>query len=409
MRRITASFLALFLALPSFAQVARVPVLASPLVPAFRGPVISELNSQLKPLLAADSMPSLQAAFAASIAPTPVAATPEAFAARAAIVQAVAAPATALPDIVRSLRAAGGSKAEKAADRLQELGKTLNSSPDAAQSVVADAAALNARFDGSTALPGEAVDLSAMPTLSKGVSEKKALRKIKKEVKKANKLEDILGAAKTQAVLVVIQGMDAAGKDGVIKHGMTGLNPAWTKIASFKKPTAEEAREDFLARIRRQVPGPGIIGVFNRSHYEDIAAPTVYGTFTKEEIEARYAKLVAFERELAERGVKVVKIFLHGSKDVQRERLQRRLDRPDKRWKFAPADLETRKKWNEFRAVYGSILARTSTYWAPWNVISADNKPRRDLAFTRLLRKTLQRMGLAYPPAPDLDGVTIPK
>ncbi|UPT75101.1 MAG: hypothetical protein M0D55_05145 [Elusimicrobiota bacterium] len=393
--------------LSSFAQVARVPVLSSPLVPAFRGPVISELNAQLKPLLAAETMPQLKAAFATGVVPTPAAATPAAFAARAAIVQAMADPKAALPQIVSSLQAAGGPKAQKAAARLQELGAMLES-PKAA-GVIASAAALNARFDGATALPGESVDLSRMPTNENGPSEKKTLRRLRNEVKEANKLEDMLAAAKTQAVLVVLQGMDTAGKDGAIKHGMTGLNPAWTRVSAFKKPSAEEARQDFLERIRKEAPKPGIIGVFNRSHYEDIAVPTVYGTHSPEEVAARYAKLVAFERELAERGVKVVKIFLHVSKDVQRERLQRRIDRPDKRWKFAMADLETRKKWDEFQKAYGAILARTSTYWAPWNVIPADDKPRRDRAFARLLRKAMQRMGLAYPPAPDRDGIKIPK
>lgn len=410
MRGIIAAALAVLLSLSgaaSFAQVARVPAASMPLVPAFRGPVIVEMNSQLKPLLAAETIPQLQAAFKASIAPTPAAATPAAFAARAAIVQAMADPKTALPQVVASLQAAGGSKAQKAAARLQELGRML--AAPKADKVVASAAALNARFDGATALPGESVDLSEMPTDGARGGEKKTLKRLRREVQEANKLEDVLAAAKTQAVLVVVQGMDTAGKDGVIKHGMTGLNPAWTRVSAFKKPTDEEARQDFLERIRKEVPKAGIIGVFNRSHYEDIAVPVVYGTKTADEIEARYAKLVAFERELAERGVKVVKIFLHVSKDVQRERLQRRIDRPDKRWKFSMADLETRKKWDDFQKAYGAILARTSTYWAPWHVVPADDKPSRDRRFTRILRKAMQRMGLAYPPAPDLDGVKIPK
>ena len=413
MRRLLATFLCGLLVLsaaPSFAQVRSIPELAVPLtVPAFRGPVISEMNAQLKPLLEAGSIPDLHASFLSVIAPSPVQATPAVFAARAAIVQALASPDKALPEIVKSLKAAGGKKADKAAERLTELGKTLAASPSESKAVIESAAALNARFDGATAAPGEAVDLSAVPTLKEGKSDKKESKRLAKEVKAANALEDVLAAAKTQAVLVVIQGLDTAGKDGVIKHGMTGLNPAWTKVAAFKKPTAEESREDFLARIRRQVPGPGIIGVFNRSHYEDIAVPTVYGTKDAAEIETRYAKLIAFERELAESGVKVVKVFLHVSKDVQRARLQRRIDRKDKRWKFAMADLETRKKWDDFQKAYGAILARTSTYWAPWNVIAADSKPTRDRSFARLLRKAMDRMGLAYPPAPDLDGVKIPK
>ena len=164
-----------------------------------------------------------------------------------------------------------------------------------------------------------------------------------------------------------------------------------------------------LERIKKEVPKPGVIGVFNRSHYEDIIVPTVWGTHDAKTVEERYARINAFELELARSGVKVVKIFLHVSKDVQRERLQARIDRPEKNWKFAAGDLETRKRWNELQKVFGSILARTSTWYAPWNVVAADDKPRRDLAFAKILRKTLQRMGLAYPESPDLKGIKIPK
>ena len=395
---------------PSYAQVARIPALSAPLVPAFRGPVIAEMNTQLKSLLNAGPASQLASSFRSVLAPAPALATPEAFAARAAIVQALAAPKTALPELARSLNAAGGKKAAQTGARLLKLGRALEESPDGGKAVIAAAAALNARFDGATAAPGEAVDLSALPTSDpKGTSRKTAAKKLKKEIASIDKLEDILAAAKTQAVLVVVQGMDTAGKDGVIKHGMSGLNPAWVRVAAFKKPTEEEAAQDFLVRIRKEVPKPGIIGVFNRSYYEDIAVPSVYGTHAASEIESRYAKLVAFERELAENGVKVVKVFLHISKETKRERLQRRLDRPDKRWKFAMSDLETRKKWDDFQKAYGRILARNSAYWAPWTVIAADRKPARDLAFARLLRKTLSRMGLAYPAALHLDEIKVPK
>lgn len=416
MRRFLSGVLALALGLtawPASAQVARVPMVAAPLVPAFRGPVITALNAQLAPLLSAQTIPQLQSALQASVLATPAAgATPAVFAARAALVEAMASPKTALPEIVRSLEASGGKKAMKAAAGLKELGRTLeDAKPSQSRSVTEAAAALRARFDGSSAAPGELVDLSYIPTdEKKGMSEKKAAKELKREVKGLNELQEVLAAAKTQAVLVVVQGMDTAGKDGVIKHGMTGLNPAWTKVAAFKKPTAEEAKQDFLERIKKQVPEKGIIGVFNRSHYEDIAVPLVYGTHSSEEVESRYARLLAFERELAEAGVKVIKIFLHASKETQRKRLQDRVDRPDKRWKFSLADLETRKRWKEFQKAYGTILARTSTYWAPWTVIPADSKPRRDRDFARLLRKALQRMGLAYPEAaPGVEGLKIPR
>lgn len=396
----------------------RVAVSVVPAVPVARGAVVGAINLQLAPLRAALSAPgrspavNLKATLKSQLAPAPsAAATPAVFAARSAIIAALAAPDTELPALAASLREAGGSKAEKAAQSLEMIGRALESAkPEERTSLSKAAAALNARFDGASAAPGEAVNLSVLPTDEEaGLSAKRASKKLKKEVKKTAALEDILAAAKTQAVLVIIQGMDTAGKDGVIKHGMTGLNPAHTRVSSFKKPTAEEAAQDFLERIKKEVPKPGIIGVFNRSHYEDIIMPTLYGTHPKETIEPRYARINAFERELSSRGVKIVKIFLHVSKDVQRERLQRRIDQPDKRWKFALSDLETRKHWDRLQDIFGGILARTSTWWAPWNVIAADDKARRDHAFARLLRKTMKRMNLAYPPAPELDGIKIPK
>ncbi len=405
--------LLVFSSLPASAQVRVAPV-----VPVAGGPVVAAINAQLAPLTAGLSAPGmtptlgLTVAFQTQVAPTPAAlATPAEFAARSVVTAALAEPLTALPALVASLRETGGKKAEKAAASLEKIGKALaRAKPEESAALSASASALNARFDGAAAAPEEAVDLSVTPTNNEdGLSAKKAGKKLKKEVKQVNELEDILAAAKTQAVLVVIQGMDTAGKDGVIKHGMTGLNPAFVRVAAFKKPSAEEAAQDFLERIKKEVPKPGVIGVFNRSHYEDIIVPAVWGTHDKETVEQRYARINAFELELAKQGVKVVKIFLHVSKDTQRQRLQRRIDRPEKNWKFSSSDLETRKRWNDLQKVFGSILARTSTWHAPWTVIPADDKPRRDLAFAKLLRKTLARMGLEYPPSPDLKGVKVPK
>jgi len=413
MRRTLAALLAAFLLVSSSHAQMRV---VAPVVPVARGPVVAALNVQLAPLTAALTAPSpalgLKAALNANLAPSPVAAaTPADFAARSALITALAAPKTEIPALAASLREAGGKKAEKAAKSLERIGKALEGADKRELAALkASAAALNARFDGATAARDEAVDLSVVPTNDEdGKSAKKAARKLKAEVKQVNELEDILAAAKTQAVLVVIQGMDTAGKDGVIKHGMTGLNPAFVGVSAFKKPTDEEAKQDFLERIKKAVPSPGIIGVFNRSHYEDIIVPTVWKTHSAETVEARYARINAFELDLARRGVKIVKIFLHVSKDVQRQRLQRRIDRVDKNWKFSKSDLETRKRWDDLQKVFGTILARTSTWYAPWTVIPADDKPRRDLAFAKLLRKTLSRMGLAYPESEDLKGVVVPK
>ena len=404
--RLLSALICAFLALPASAGVvARVPVIAAPLV--VPAPVVSELNAQLKPLVGARTMPQLQAAFQATIIPSPVAATPEVFAARAAIVEGVAKPETLQP-LLRALKADGGKQALKAAARLEELSRTLAESPAESAGVLEAAAALSAKFDGMTAAPGETVDLSALPTVEKG-REKKALKKLAKEVGRLNELQEILAAAKTRKVLVVIQGMDTAGKDGVIKHGMTGLNPAWTKVAAFKKPTPEEMKRPPLERVEKEAPQPGVIGAFNRSHWEDVGVPSVLKTKTPEEIVVQYKSNLAFERAFVEAGGVVYKVFVHVSKKEQRRRLQARIDRPEKRWKFSMSDIETRKLWNEFQAVYGEITARSSPWWAPWKVIGADVKPTRDWRFARGLRKLMRRMKLAVPEHPELDGVKIPK
>jgi PPK2 family polyphosphate:nucleotide phosphotransferase len=367
---------------------------------------MTNLSLQARALTA--SPLALPAAFAAAVAPAPAAALPEAFAARAALTSALAAPRTALPALIRSVRAAGGGKSEKAAAALEKLGRTISAAPAAQRRGLASAAAaLNARFDGASAAPGEAVDFAAVPTVESGRSEKASKREMKADRKAARELQEALAASKDRAVLIVLQGMDAAGKDGVVKRPLR-LNVGWTKVASFKKPTEEEAKRDFLERIKKQLPQKGVIGVFNRSHYEDLVVPKVYGSFSPEEIEARYRRVNEFEKSLTEAGVLIVKIFLHESKAVQKERLEARLERPDKRWKFSMADLETRKRWDAFHAAYAEVIARTSTPWAPWRLVGADDKPSRDAKVAEILKKAMSRMGLRYPDPPDTKGVTIP-
>lgn len=382
-----------------------------PMVPAVtHGAFLSALTTQALAFTAAPSL-TLPQSFAATLAPAPVSAVPEAFAARAALVSAIAAkePQASLPALAESVRASGGKKAETAAAAIEDLAKTIKAAPKSErESLSAAASALNARFDGASAAPGERIDFDAIPTVEPGPKkEKKARSEMKDERRQLMALQEALAASKERAVLVVVQGMDAAGKDGVVKRPLR-LNPTWTKVASFKKPTAEEAKQDFLDRIKKQLPQKGIIGVFNRSHYEDLVVPQVYGTFSKEEIESRYRKINEFERELVAQGVLIVKIFLHESKAVQKERLQARLDTPAKRWKFSLADLETRKHWDEFHAAYAQVIARTSTPWAPWRVVGADDKPNRDTRVARILRKAMARLGLHYPEPPETKGVTIP-
>jgi len=410
MRLFSAAILSGLLLLSSVAASAQVVARAVPVAPAVsavpRGAFLGALSLQAQSLSA--SPLALPAAFQAVVAPAPAAATPEAFAARSALTTALAAPKAALPALIESVRAAGGEKSEKAAAALATLARNIKEAPAAERRGLAEEAAkLNARFDGASAAPGEAIDFSAVPTVEGARGEKAAKRAMKADRKELRELQEALAASKERAVLVVLQGMDAAGKDGVVKRPLR-LNAAWTKVASFKKPTAEEAKQDFLERIKKQVPQKGIIGVFNRSHYEDLVVPKVYGTFSKEEIESRYRRINEFEKELVAQGVLIVKIFLHESKSEQKVRLDARLERPDKRWKFSLADLETRKHWDEFHAAYAEVIARTSTPWAPWRIVGADDKPNRDAKVARVLRKALSRLGLHYPDPPDTKGVTIP-
>ncbi len=385
------------------AGAAMVPVVA-------HGAFVAALNSQALSLTAALGSAAPAAAFAATVAAAPAAPVPEAFAARAALVSALADPRSsqALPALAAAVRDAGGRHSQRAAASIESLGRAIAAAPEARRRELSDAAAaLAQRFDGASAAPGEAIDFSAIATVEGSAGEKKARREMKDERRRVMALQEALAASKQRAVLIVLQGMDAAGKDGVVKRPLR-LNPAWTKVASFKKPTAEEARQDFLERVKKQLPQKGVIGVFNRSHYEDLVVPKVYGGFSAQDIESRYRRINEFERELVSQGVLIVKIFLHESKAVQKARLQDRLDTPDKRWKFSLADLETRKHWDEFHRAYAEVIARTSTPWAPWRVVGADDKPGRDARVARLLRKAMSRLGLTYPEPPETRGIRIP-
>ena len=203
-------------------------------------------------------------------------------------------------------------------------------------------------------------------------------------------------------VLLVLQGMDTAGKGGVVTHAVGVFGPIGVEYTAFKKPTEEELAHDFLWRIRKRLPRPGIIGVFDRSHYEDVLVARVHALVPPEEIDARYDAINAFEQELVDGGTTVLKVFLHVSYDKQRERLLRRLARPDKHWKFNPADIDERARWDEYQAAYAAVLERCSTEAAPWYVVPADHKTYRNWAVAELLRETLAELDPEYP-QPDLD------
>jgi PPK2 family polyphosphate:nucleotide phosphotransferase len=210
-------------------------------------------------------------------------------------------------------------------------------------------------------------------------------------------LQEKLYAQNRWAVLAVFQAMDAAGKDGAIKHVMSGVNPQGCQVHAFKRPSVEELDHDFLWRIAKALPERGRIGIFNRSHYEDVLVARVRKLAPADVIEQRYQQINAFEKTLFENGTAILKFMLHISKEEQRERLQARLDDPAKRWKFDPADLDDRKVWNDFQTAYEIALTRCSTEWAPWHVIPADRKWARNAAVAAIVRAKLAEMDPKYP------------
>jgi PPK2 family polyphosphate:nucleotide phosphotransferase len=221
-------------------------------------------------------------------------------------------------------------------------------------------------------------------------------------------LQERLYAESRQALLVVLQAMDAGGKDGAVKHVFTGTNPQGVRVTSFKQPTPEELAHDFLWRVHAAVPAHGYIGIFNRSHYEDVLVARVHELVAESVWRGRYRHINHFEALLADAGVRVVKLFLHISREEQAERLRKRLDDPEKRWKFRKGDLADRERWDDYMAAYEEAIAHTSTEHAPWYVVPADRKWFRNWAVSRIVIETLADMDPRFPePAEDLDGITV--
>lgn len=210
-------------------------------------------------------------------------------------------------------------------------------------------------------------------------------------------LQEMLYAEHQRKVLLVLQGVDCAGKDGTVHQLFRKINPMGLRPVRFDVPTVAETARDFLWRVHLQVPRKGEIAVFNRSHYEDVLHPIVYDRIDGPEAGRRYAQIRDFERTLAESGTTIVKVFLHISKDEQRRRLQDRIDDPEKHWKFDPEDLKHREKWSEYHAAYEKAIAETDAAHAPWYIVPADSKPHRDIAVAALLAETMRGMSLAFP------------
>ena len=227
--------------------------------------------------------------------------------------------------------------------------------------------------------------------------DQKTAAKLEKTLKRLDELQDLLYAEKKHALLVVLQGMDASGKDGTIRHVMSGVSPQGCSVTSFKEPNSEELAHDFLWRVHKAVPQKGMIGIFNRSHYEDVLVVRVHKLVPKEIWKARYDEINRFERNLEEDDVKILKFFLHISKEEQERRFQQRLHDPRKKWKYSKADPRERKRWDDYVDAYEAVLSRCNTEYAPWFIVPSDHKWFRNIAISRIIVETLEDFAMHYP------------
>ncbi len=232
-------------------------------------------------------------------------------------------------------------------------------------------------------------------------SKREALESLEGLGRRMDELQNALYAEGRRSLLVVLQGRDTAGKDGTIRKVFGPLDPLGFTVTGFKVPTPVELTHDFLWRVHQAVPPRGTIGVFNRSHYEDVLAVRVHRLVPESVWRLRYEQINQFERMLSENGVTVLKFFLHISRDEQRERLLARLDDPAKYWKFSPGDLGERALWDDYTSAYEEALSRTSTAEAPWYVVPADKKYLRDVLVAQIVAETLERLDPKYPGPPD--------
>lgn len=247
--------------------------------------------------------------------------------------------------------------------------------------------------------PGEPARLAERPTsgalfLDHKERAKQQFAKLRDEL---IDLQHLLWAEGRQKLLIVLQAMDTGGKDGTIRNVFKGVNPQGVNVVSFKAPSVRELAHDFLWRIHREAPAAGMIGVFNRSHYEDVVAVRVHELVPESGWRPRFRQINEFERLLSETGTRILKFFLHISRDEQRRRLQDRVDRPEKHFKFSPADLEKRKQWDDYQIAYDEALTECCTPWAPWYIIPADQKWYRNLAVVEIILETLKDMDPQFP------------
>jgi PPK2 family polyphosphate:nucleotide phosphotransferase len=241
------------------------------------------------------------------------------------------------------------------------------------------------------------------PQSTDGITDKAVAKALlDADVKRLDKLQYLLYAENRRSLLIVLQGMDAAGKDGTIRHVMRGVNPQGTRVTSFKKPSAEEMDHDYLWRVHEAVPRRGNIGIFNRSHYEDVLVVRVHNLVPQAVWSKRFEQINRFEQNLAENDVIILKFFLNISKEQQKRRFQKRLEDPKRHWKISEADFAERKYWDDYIEAFETVLSRCSTEWAPWFVIPSDNKWFRNVAVSRIIVETLEGLEMKLP-APTVD------
>ena len=233
-------------------------------------------------------------------------------------------------------------------------------------------------------------------------------KEVAKNLAVLDELQFKLYAEGKRSLLIVLQAMDAGGKDGTIRKVFGDLNPQGVHVTSFKAPTSDELAHDFLWRIHEHTPAKGMIGIFNRSHYEDVLIVRVNEWIDKKECERRYRQINEFERMLTEHGTTILKFYLHISKDEQKKRFIERLEDPEKKWKFCKGDLDTRKQWDDYMLQFGEVFRNTSTKRAPWYVVPANNKRYRNLVISTIVRETLEEMDPKFPEAEEgLEGIVI--
>lgn len=258
--------------------------------------------------------------------------------------------------------------------------------------------------------PGKKLKLDEYPTDATGQFRGKAdaAKPTKRNLEKLDELQELLYAQAKHAVLVVFQAMDAGGKDGAIEHVFSGVNPQGCSVTTFKAPTPLEAGHDFLWRHHDAAPRKGMIGIHNRSHYESVLVERVRELVPKQVWQRRYAHINEFERLLAEEGTVILKFFLHISRDEQKRRLEKRLKNPHKNWKFNPADLKERDRWDDYQRAYQDALEKCSTEHAPWYIVPADHKWFRNWVVSDVIVRTIQSLKMSYPPpVAGLDKIVI--